>query len=368
MKIIKTAFKTIGALIGIFLLYVILSIAYGTATEYQPQGVIALEDDDKGIPTLDKDSLSFVLWNVGYGGLGAESSFFFDDGRMLLSGDKMVNAPKELVEKNIKGIEDFVKTNNYDFYLFQEVDFASKRSRFINQYEKYGNALPGYAATFADNFIVKRVPLPILEPFNVMGRMHSGLATYSRYDVHAPSRIQLPGEHGWPDRIFQLDRCLAIHRVKIDSSEKELVVINTHNSAYDEDGFMKKQEMEFLKVILLEEYAKGNYIVVGGDWNQCPPNFKPNTFRPNITPDAYYQINVPADFLPADWKWAYDKNVPTNRKLVSPYRGAEAETFVTLIDFFLISPNIELVEVKGLDTDFEYSDHQAVALKVKLKN
>ena len=47
---------------------------------------------------------------------------------------------------------------------------------------------------------------------------------------------------------------------------------------------------------MLEEYEKGNYIVVGGDWNQCPPDFKPNTFRPEITPDEYYQINVPTDF------------------------------------------------------------------------
>jgi endonuclease/exonuclease/phosphatase family metal-dependent hydrolase len=367
MKVLKKILKTIGALITIFLLYIIFSIAYGTISDYQPADVIPLEIEDKGIATLDKDSLSFVLWNVGYGGLGAESSFFFDDGRMLHSGDKMVNAPKASVEKNIKGAEDFIKNNDYDFYLLQEVDFSSKRSGFINQYEKYSDALPNYSSTFADNYKVKRVPLPVFEPFNVMGKIRSGLATYSRYTIHDPNRMQLPGKYDWPDRIFQLDRCLTINRVKIDSSNKELVIINTHNSAYDKGGFMKKQEMEFLKKILLEEYEKGNYIVVGGDWNQCPPDFKPNTFRPEITPDEYYQINVPTDFLPKGWQWAYDKNVPTNRKLVSPYRGAEEETFVTLIDFFLISPNVELVRVKGIDTDFEYSDHQAVELKVKLK-
>ena len=155
MKVLKKVLKTIGTLIGLFLLYIIFSIAYGTITDYQPEDVIPLQAENKGIATLDKDSLSFVLWNLGYGGLGAESSFFFDDGRMLHSGDKMVSAPKESVEKNIKGAEDFVKANDYDFYLFQEVDFASKRSRFINQYEKYGDALPDYASTFADNYKVK---------------------------------------------------------------------------------------------------------------------------------------------------------------------------------------------------------------------
>ena len=57
MKILKKILKTIGALIGIFLLYIIFSIAYGTITDYQPADVIPLETENKGIATLDKDSL-----------------------------------------------------------------------------------------------------------------------------------------------------------------------------------------------------------------------------------------------------------------------------------------------------------------------
>ncbi len=366
MKNIKRVFKIIAALVLLFILYVVIAIAHGTATDYQPEEVIDLAIDGKGLDRVDKDTLTFAIYNVGYGGLGAESNFFYDSGHFLTSGDKMIRAEKTMVEKNIAGMQQFIKDHPLDFYLFQEVDFRSKRSYKINQYEKAKDILKDYSATFATNYNVSRVPLPVAQPFSVMGRIKSGLATYSRYQPQSPVRRQLPGGYEWPNNIFHLDRCLAVHRYPVSDSS-ELVVINSHNSAYDEGGLLKKQEMDYLKKIVLEEYEKGNYVVVGSDWNQCPPNFKPNTFRPSITPDAYYQINIAPDFLPEGWQWAYDRTTPTNRKLTESYRGKEKETFVTLIDFFLISPNVELISTKGVNNDFEFSDHQPSILTVKLK-
>lgn len=367
MNLLKKGLKTILGLVFAFLLYLTFSLVHGTITDYQPENKEELAANNKGIPSIQNDTLSFVLWNIGYGGLGAESNFFFDDGRMLHSGNLMVNAPKASVEKNVNGVQDFIKKNNYDFYLFQEVDYHSKRSQYFNQYQYFQKQLPDYSSTFASNYKVKHVPLPVFEPFNVMGKIHSGLATYSRFELKEALRLQMPGDYGWPTRIFQLDRCISIHRVSIDSSNKELVVINTHNSAYDEGGFMKKEEMDFLKDILTAEYSKKNYIIVGGDWNQCPPNFEANTFRPEMIPNEFYRFNIPVDYLEEGWTWAYDKDVPTNRMLVETYRGQEGKIFVSLLDFFLTSPNIEVLNVKGIDTDFEYSDHQPVELSIKLK-
>ena len=42
------------------------------------------------------------------------------------------------------------------------------------------------------------------------------------------------------------------------------------------------------------------------------------------------------------------------------------ETFITLIDYFLLSPNVKLKEVRGINQEFEFSDHQPVAMKVEL--
>ena len=211
--------------------------------------------------------------------------------------------------------------------------------------------------------MVDRVPIPILEPWQVYGKVNSGLGTLSRFQPKKSTRFQLPGKFEWPTRIFQLDRCLAVHRYEVKNG-KELVVFNLHNSAYDSGGFLKKQQMKYLQKKVQKEYKKGNYVVVGGDWNQCPPDFKFDTFMPENT-DSYYQSNIQKDYLPNDWQWVYDPKIPTNRKTASPY--VKGQSFVTLIDFFLISPNLKVKSVQGHDLGFDFSDHQPVRMEVELK-
>jgi len=139
--------------------------------------------------------------------------------------------------------DEVVELKLADFYLFQEVDRKSKRSYKINAHEKYAAQLSGYASTYSINYKSARVPLPILEFWRVMGKMDSGLGTYSRFQPTEATRYQLPGEYPWPDRIFHLDRCFSLHRYPTTWGQ-ELVVINTHNSAYD-DGSLKAKQMAF---------------------------------------------------------------------------------------------------------------------------
>jgi len=363
MKYVKLSLKFLLGFAVVCLLYLAVSIIHGTIDDYQPKEKIGLGIDGNSKKIIENDTLSFMTWNIGYGGLGTEANFFYDSGHMLTSGGKMVNSPDKDVEKNINGAVDYLSKEQVDFYLLQEVDKKSSRSNYVNQYEKIGAILPNYAHTFATNYNVKRVPIPVAEPFNVIGKVNGGIATYSKFQPTSSTRFQLPGGYEWPNKIFHLDRCIALHR--IPAKGKELIVINTHNSAFDKGGVLKKQEMAYLKALIVKEYEKGNYVVVGGDWNQSPPNFVVNKFRPEIEGGEGYQITIPEDYLPKDWKWAYDENTPTNRKLINAYDGDN--TFVALIDFFLISPNVELLSVKGKDMNFEYSDHQPVLMKVSLK-
>ena len=55
------------------------------------------------------------------------------------------------------------------------------------------------------------------------------------------------------------------------------------------------------------------------------------------------------------------------RVIVAGLSGDSGKTFVTLIDFYLVSPNIRVEEVKGINIKFRYSDHQPVRLKVSLE-
>jgi endonuclease/exonuclease/phosphatase family metal-dependent hydrolase len=347
---IRRILKILLSIIVVFALAFGGLLLYGTLTDYKPDDVLDVKVD--GMAEMIPDStVNLLIWNIGYGGLGAESDFFYD-------GGKMVRPSKENFEKNLHGIIDFVQTwrQTCDYILLQEVDLKSKRSFRINQVEQLNLEMDEFCNIFGMNYFVRFVPIPFTSP---MGRVEGGLVTYSLFNPEEAKRYQFPGNYNWPMRIYMLDRCFLTHRKKLENG-KDLLVINTHNSAYD-DGGLKKQQMAFMKEFLKKEYEAGNYVIVGGDWNQCPPGFDPYTYGKD---DDYTQDNIPEDYLPG-WTWAFDAEVPTNRKLSAPF--VLGKTFTTVIDFYLVSPNVEVIKTQGIDLDFEFSDHQPVYLEVKLR-
>ena len=361
---LKKGLRAVLVLFLALLLYVGGMIAYGTATDWQPAETIPLVPEGEAAQSVvDRDSLTFLNWNLGYAGLGAKSNFFYDAGGYFTAKGHMVRPPREFAEENQAGIESVVDGTPCDFYLLQECDRSARRSHWIDQYAGISKLLPGHARTFAMNFDVQYIPLPILSPWDQIGHVEGGLATFAHFTPKEAVRYDYPGQMPWPDRIFYLDRCMAVHRFPT-AWGPELVVVNSHNEAYDKGGVVKKQEMAYLKRFLDAEYAKGNYVVVGADWNQCPPGVDYQLFMKDEG-GTYQQLNIEAGFPSEGWKWAYDPTVPTNRKAAEVYEAGK--TFVTLIDFYLLSPNVELLEVKGVDTRFQWSDHQPVRLAVRLK-
>ncbi len=344
-------------------LYIAVVLTHGTMTDFQPEDKIELEILGDNQNTIEDSTLSFLNWNVGFCGLGEESNFFYDNGGFLFSNGKMVRSPKEAVLKNFQGLKAIFDAIQADFFLLQELDTDSKRSYHINQFDSLRASNPDLNATIAYNYVADRVPLPILEPWNVMGEVNSGVSTFSRFESEGATRYQFPGNYDWPTRIFQLDRCFILQRFQ-HANGKDVIVINTHNSAYDKGGKLKKQQMAYLKEFLIQEYEKGNYVIVGGDWNQCPPNFRYDSFPSEEGGEGYTQINIPMDYLPEDWIWVYDPTTATNRKLTNTFEVGE--TFTTLIDFYLISPNVRLKKVKTINQEFQFSDHQPIYMEVEL--
>ncbi len=347
MRILKYMLFTLALVVGLFLIF----LAYSSITDYKP-GETEIVFDSENASVLKDSVFDAMIWNIGYAGLDASMDFFYD-------GGKMVRPEKEAVSKNLKGImltlEDYL---DYDFILLQEVDRGSKRSYYHNIYEYTSNLFEPCHSSFGTNYNVSFVPIPLKAP---MGKVESGLHTISAEIPGIVNRYSFPGNYSWPMSLFMLDRCFLESRYAMPGG-KELVLINTHNSAYD-DGSLRKQQMDFMKKILLKEYEAGNYVIVGGDWNQTPHGFVPE-FDGDIF-DEEMLTYIDADYPEADWTWAFDSSIPTNRRVQTPYiRG---ETLTTLIDCFLLSPNIQLLEVKGRTLDFAYSDHQPVCIKFKIK-
>jgi hypothetical protein len=76
-------------------------------------------------------------------------------------------------------------------------------------------------------------------------------------------------------------------------------------------------------------------------------------------------MDISSDFL-ADWNWTFDNTTPTNRRVVAPYDIKT--TLTTVIDFYLLSPNIEKIAIKNQALEFKYSDHNPVKIKIKFKH
>ena len=358
MKILKKLFKSVLILIVVLVLGFIGLIVYAVISDYKPEDKEVISQSDK--PSVLSDSLTFTLltWNIGYAGLDKDMDFFYD-------GGTKVNTPEKNCLENISGIIDFLKRNDtINFIFIQEIDRNSKRSYRIDQYQRLSEKLSGYESSFARNYDVFFVPMP---PANPMGKVLSGIATYSKFIPESSSRYSLPGDFGFPTQLFKLDRCFLVNRYRIENG-KELVLINTHNEAFDKAGTIRKAQMERLREFVLNEYNAGNYVITGGDWNQYPPDFKP-AFTGNMEFTGqignFNLVGIESNYMPEEWKWIYDPATPSFRTVMAAYSPATTPTSVC--DIFLISPNIVSVSVKCQHLGFANSDHNPVIIKVKLK-
>jgi len=350
---IKRTSRILLLLVILTAIYFLIVIIVGTFTRYRPDDIETISQIEDSLFINHSSTYSALIWNIGYAGLGAEMDFFYE-------GGKKVRDSEDNVRRNLYKITNWLKQNDtVDFILLQEVDINSKRSYSIDQLQHFNQVLEYHFPLFSANYNVKYVPVPTLRP---LGKVHSGMLSFTRNAPSSSKRYSLPGDYSWPKNIFMPNRCFQINRYGLKFKNKELVLINIHNSAYD-DGTLRKQQLDHLKDFLMEEENKGNFILVGGDWNQCPPMFTPEFNLKNF--DTVNVSYIPDNFLDSKWQWVYDPKKATNRRVTEPY--SEGKTLVTLIDFFLSSPNIEILKCKTIDMGFNYSDHQPVLLQFKLK-
>ena len=354
-------------LITILLLILALAgmIVFLMITEYKPAPV----EDLSGQITDSKDSrflgfsahqfmssttrtLTCLTWNLGYAGLDRELDFFYD-------GGKMVNPPKEHSERALQGIAGTLAGyDTLDFIFLQEVDFDSKRSFHTNQSGVIGSHLPLHVPVAAVNYDCRFIPVPATDP---MGKVKSGIVTFTRSLPAEATRHAYKANFGWPKRLVFLKRCFLVTRFNLENG-KQLLMVNLHNSTFDADGALRLSEQAQLQEYLEAEYAKGNFVVAGGDWNMNPRGFAKQSIA---TGDRVQEILPPLGegFMPG-WQFAFDPTAPSNRNVDQPY--SKGETPTTVIDFFLLSPNVRLAGVKTLDLGFEYSDHNPVLLTFQL--
>ena len=354
-KILKFALRVLLALAAL----IATGIGVLTITEYRPDAsetVIGNHPAEAVFHTGEE--LTLVSWNIGYGALGDNADFFMDGGKSVYTADR--DRLKENLDGIVSTLQQLGEENDLDLVALQEVDINSDRSYHTDERINLKLAMPEGAEAFAANYRVLYVPYP-LPP---IGHVESGLYTLSRADIREAERVSLPCPFSWPIRTVNLKRCLLISRFPVADTDKELVLINLHLEAYD-DGTGKEAQTNKLLEVLLKERDKGNYVIAAGDYNQQLSDI----VSPYQSDDAPWTLGlISADVFHENGFQTYmDPSAPTCRSLDKKLAGADTDDiYFYMIDGVIASDNIQVEEVRTVDTGFVHSDHNPVKMTFTL--
>lgn len=348
-------------LIALILVTAIVYVAYVfiSYSRIEDNTAITPEGESQSDAVKVNKEYTALTYNVGFGAYTPDYSFFMD------GGESSWAKSKESVIACIDGSAGVVKEHQADFALFQEVDTYSTRSYHVDECEQIKAQFPDYSSTFATNYHSAFLFYPFTQPH---GSSNSGLLTLSESAITSATRRSLPVSTS-VKKILDLDRCYSVNHIPVENG-RELVILNTHTSAYGTDGDLQTQQMQMMFDEMKAEYDKGNYVICGGDFNHDftgDSRFQLNDATPEDMDELAWCADFPAELIPEGFARVIDYASglkPSCRNADIPY---SAENFVVIVDGFIVSDNIEPTFVDVVDTGFSYSDHNPVEMKFKLK-
>lgn len=373
-KIVKIIAITLACVIGAVALIIGGYVGYVAVQYYRIEDNFELQtengrDKKAGL----NDVFTVMTYNTGFGAYSPEYSFFMDTGVMNdgteVAGIYAKGLNKADVIKNVDGQAEIIKSADADFYFLQEVDEKADRSYGVDMKSAFCSAAVNHGAIYAENFHTANLFYPFNDP---IGITNAGILTLSKYNIESAVRRSFPLTDNFIDKLFDLDRCFAVHYLPIDGSEKFLVLINLHMSAYDKGGTVRAQQLEMLNGVLKEERQKGNYIVAGGDFNHCLiadyfdedeqalSHFESKQQVPEWVKNSVLHNSELAE----GFRIAADKDNATCRGADIPYE--KGVNYTNTIDGFIVSDNVEVVAVNTQNTEYAFSDHNPVVLKFAL--
>lgn len=320
-------------------LLLVLGLVWRALTAYKPAPVVDLPIAGAASVAVG-DTLELLTWNVGYAGLGSDADFVADGGRHLRTRSR------SNVERNLAAIVDRLRAADADVLLLQELARDTYATHRVDVLGRVQEALPGYQLAFTPMMRVSGLPL--------VGGLIVGQGTFARSGISRAVRHALAS-----DRAF-----LGITIQKFNVVETRLpnswVIFNVHLPAFDDGSLRRRHLMEVLR-LMEAEYESGHFVVAGGDWNHrlAAASFDHTTKEK----DKAWLRDLPTELIPAGWTWAVDPATPSNRTLDQPYRAGV--NYRSVIDGFLVSPNVEVVSVETLDLEFANSDHNPVRARLR---
>lgn len=360
MRAIKPILKTGLILLLSLILVVIAYLAYVVFTYHRIEDnqPLTVEGEANSDTVKIGEEYTIVTQNLGFGAYVQDFTFFMDGGK-----ESRARSEEGVIE-SINAAMDMVGSFDPDFILFQEVDIDSTRSYHVDQYELLSGRFSDYSRCKAINYDSAYLMYPFNEPH---GASYSSMATFSRYTIDSSLRRSFPISTSF-SKFLDLDRCYSVSRVKVEGG-KELVIYNVHSSAYGGSDEIRTAQMTMLMNDMKAEYEKGNYVVCGGDFNH------------DFTGDSTQKLNGGLGTLDFGWAQPFPEDlIPEGLSRATSYKNGEVKptcrdcdipyeegNFTIIVDGFIVSDNVKVVEVENIVTGFVYSDHNPVVLKFILK-
>lgn len=359
----KKVLGGVAVLVGALLVAVVAYAAYVLAGSYRLDDMLALPVEEPAdgaaleAAVQPGEELVAVTANLGFGAYGPDFDFFMDGGSGSVAKDA------QYVRDNIDGAVAAIERQRPDIILFQEVDVDGTRSWHVDEYALLREALPGFAAAFAQNYDSPYLAWPLYAPH---GANRAGMATFSRVAMGDALRRSLPISEGL-SKLVDLDRCYAVCRMEV-ADGRQLVVFNVHLSAYGADEAVLRGQREMLFADMQREREAGNYVIAGGDFNHDMIGVSGEVYGNAVEVAESWAQPFPFESVPEGFSvvakeqldaGAFD-SAATCRDAGRPYNGANDRW---VMDAFICSDEVTWTACETLDLDFAYSDHNPVMLR-----
>ncbi len=199
-------------------------------------------------PARLDNTLKIVSWNIGYA-----SGLSNNLGNVL---------SEQEIGHNLQTLVQEIKKLDPDILFLQEVDFRSKRSHFINQFDFLANTLQMPYGAYDVLWNKKYVPYPYWPFAKHFGKVVSGQAILTRLPVLSQDVVtyQKPPNAFWYNW-FYLDRIL--QRVQVKWLGQELALWNVHHEAFH--ALTRYKQTQLLGKDVLEN--ENEFKIVAGDFN-----------------------------------------------------------------------------------------------------
>ena len=328
--------KWIG--IAVFILSVLFAgcLFWASSSSLAEKDLSFIKQFNVGKRTVSPDTISVMTYNIGY--------------LSGMSNNLPVREDRRFFQSRLHRAVKLFNDVKPGIICFQEIDFHSNRSHFVNQLDSLAVG-GGFAfAAGAVNWDKNYVPFPHWPPSTHFGKVVSGQAVLSRYPIVRQSRVVLdrPKRNPFYYDAFYLDRLAQVAEIEI--GERTLILINVHLEAYDRDT-REKQADEAAKIYL--QYIDTFPVLLAGDFNS-DPSVEP------MQNDKTIAIILRDPRI----RMAFSTSQATERK--NTFSSEKPDMKIDYI--FYNSNKIELLDRFVVESAGDISDHLPVAMTFKFKD